>query len=90
MDWKGEFIDFACDIAITFLFFVATRHNRELNDLFSNAHPSILQFVAAIEELSREKVRVLEEIRKKKCKAPKRKIKKRKIPASHKKFVPKL
>jgi len=59
-----------------------------LNDLFPNAHPSILQFVSAIEELSREKAKILEEIRKKKFKAPKRRMQKRKIPVSCKRFDP--
>ena len=64
------------------------RHNRELNDKFPTAHPSLLQFIAVIEELSREKARMLEDIRKRKQKAPKRKQRFRKIPTSYKKFTP--
>ena len=47
----------------------AGRHNRELKGLFPHPHPPILNFIEAIEKLSREKARILEDIRKGKAKA---------------------
>ena len=39
-------------------FFKINRHNRELNELFPVAYPSMLEFAAVLEELSREKAEV--------------------------------
>ena len=53
------------------------------------AHPSLLQFIDVIEQFSREKARVIQDIRKSNCNSPKRKIRPRRIPVSCKKFNPK-
>ena len=69
-------------------FILKYRHNRELNDRFPTAHPSLLQFVATIEEMSREKACILEDVRKQNYIVPKRKVQSRKIPISYKRFNP--
>ena len=64
-------------------------YNCEHKELFLTAHPSLLQFAATIEELSREKARILEDICKKNYIPLKKKIRSRKIPVSCKQFNPK-
>ena len=41
-----------------------------MNELFPTAHPSILQFINAIEKFSRQKAEILNDIRKDKVKLP--------------------
>ena len=73
-----------CKYILTKFNNIIQSHNRELNKLFPAAHLSLLQFIAVIEELSREKARILREIRQQNYFPPKRKIAPRKIPLSYK------
>ncbi|TYZ61829.1 hypothetical protein PybrP1_007586 [[Pythium] brassicae (nom. inval.)] len=50
------------------------RFNRELNDRFSSAHPSLARFVSVIETISRERVQLLHDIQFNRAQVPRRVI----------------
>jgi hypothetical protein len=46
------------------------RYNRTLNEAFGNAHPDVVHFISAIEEQSRENVRLIADISNRRASAP--------------------
>ena len=59
----------------------------ELKELFPQAHPSFLHFVTVIEQLSRQKAIMLNDVRKGKVKIPRReKFAMPEVPSSYKAY----